>query len=207
MQIFIRHSECFLKLISYNLLLIFTSLIVVDRINFYDAYDLTILHKKEEMDGYHLNPKIIEYIAENITSNIRELEGSLNKIIAYANLVKSEITMELAETVLKDMIAPNAKKVITPEFIINTVAEHFDVTAEDLASTKRNSKIVFPRQIAMYLCRELTSVPLKGIGKCIGNRDHTTVMHGCEKIEAELLKSASTRNTIEIIKKKIQPNT
>ncbi len=167
---------------------------------------VAILHKKEEMDGYHLDPKIIEYIAENITSNIRELEGSLNKIIAYANLVKSDITMELAETVLKDMITPNAKKVITPEYIINTVAEHFDLTPEDLASSKRNSKIVFPRQIAMYLCRELTSVPLKGIGKCIGNRDHTTVMHGCEKIEAEVLKSASTRNTIEIIKKKIQPN-
>ncbi len=166
---------------------------------------VAILHKKEEMDGYHLDPRIIEYIAENIKSNIRELEGSLNKIIAYANLEKSEITMELAETVLKDIISPNAKKIITPELIINTVAEHFDLTPDDLASSKRSSKIVFPRQIAMYLCRELTNVPLKGIGKAIGNRDHTTVMHGCEKIEASLKKSPSTRNTLDIIRKKIQP--
>ena len=168
---------------------------------------VAILRKKEEMDGYNLDNAIIEYIAKNIKSNIRELEGSLNKIIAYANLEKREITLELAETVLKDIISPNAKKVITPDYIIRTVAEHFDLTPEDLASSKRSSKIVYPRQIAMYLCRELTNVPLKGIGKCIGNRDHTTVMHGCEKIEEELKTSPSTLTTVDIIRKKIQPGT
>ena len=99
------------------------------------------------MDGYNLDDSIIEYIAKNIKSNIRELEGSLNKIIAYANLEKREVTMELAETVLKDIISPNDKKIITPEYIINTVAEHYDITPEDIIGTKRNSKVVYPRKL------------------------------------------------------------
>ena len=166
---------------------------------------MAILRKKEEMDGYNIDDAIIEYIAKNIKSNIRELEGSLNKIIAYANLEKREITMELAEEVLKDIISPNEKKIITPEYIISTVAEHFDVSPEEIAGNKRNSKVVYPRQIAMYLCREMTDVPLKSIGKCLGNRDHTTIMHGCDKIEQELKSSENTRNTVEILKKKLQP--
>ena len=166
---------------------------------------MAILRKKEEMDGYNLDDSIIEYIAKNIKSNIRELEGSLNKIIAYANLEKREVTMELAETVLKDIISPNDKKIITPEYIINTVAEHYDITPEDIIGTKRNSKVVYPRQIAMYLCRELANIPLKSIGQCMGNRDHTTIMHGCDKIEQELQNSQTTQKAIEILKKKLQP--
>ena len=166
---------------------------------------VAILRKKEEMDGYNLDDSIIEYIAKNIKSNIRELEGSLNKIIAYANLEKREVTMELAETVLKDIISPNDKKIITPEYIINTVAEHYDITPEDIIGTKRNSKVVYPRQIAMYLCRELANIPLKSIGQCMGNRDHTTIMHGCDKIEQELQNSQTTQKAIEILKKKLQP--
>ena len=166
---------------------------------------VAILRKKEEMDGYNIDDAIIEYIAKNIKSNIRELEGSLNKIIAYANLEKREITMELAEEVLKDIISPNEKKIITPEYIISTVAEHFDVTPEEIAGNKRNSKVVYPRQIAMYLSSELTHNPLKSIGKRHGNRDHTTIMHGCDKIEQELKSSENTRNTVEILKKKLQP--
>lgn len=166
---------------------------------------VAILRKKEKMDGYNLDDTIIEYIAKNIKSNIRELEGSLNKIIAYANLEKREITMELAETVLKDIISPNEKRVITPEYIIRTVAEHFDITPEDIVGSKRNSKVVYPRQICMFLCREMTNVPLKTIGNYIGNRDHTTIMHGIEKIEKEMTQSPTTQKAIDIIKKKIQP--
>ena len=166
---------------------------------------VAILRKKEEMDGYNLDDSIIEYIAKNIKSNIRELEGSLNKIIAYANLEKREVTMELAETVLKDIISPNDKKIITPEYIINAVAEHYDITPEDIIGTKRNSKVVYPRQIAMYLCRELANLPLKSIGKCLGNRDHTTIMHGCEKIEQELQPSPTTASVIAILKKQLPP--
>ena len=137
---------------------------------------MAILHKKEEMDGYDINEEVIKYIANNIKSNIRELEGAINKVMAFAKLEKKEVTLELAEQALKDIISPDEKKVITPDYIISMVAEHFDVTVDDLCGNKRNSKIVTPRQIAMYLCREIISTPLKSIGKCLGNRDHTTTV-------------------------------
>ena len=168
---------------------------------------MAILRKKEELDGYNVGDDVIEYIAKNIKSNIRELEGSLNKIIAYANLAKREINLSLAEQVLKDIISPNEKKIITPEYIISTVAEHFDLSPADIMGSKRVSKIVHPRQIAMYLCREMTDVSLIVIGKCMGNRDHTTIMHGIEKIEKELsdINNNNTTEEIDILKKKINP--
>ena len=167
---------------------------------------IAILRKKQELDGYSVSDDVIEYIATNIKSNIRELEGALNKIIAYANLEKREINIDLAEQVLRDIISPNEKKVITPEFIIDTVADHFDITPSDIVGSKRSSKIVFPRQIAMYLCREMLDAPLTGIGKMMGDRDHTTVMHGIEKIEKEMSAKDSVRNTVDILKKKINPS-
>ena len=166
---------------------------------------MAILRKKEEMDGYHLDDEVIEYIASNVKSNIRELEGALNKIKAFGNLEKGEATLPLVEQILKDIISPEKKKAVTPDYIINVVAEHFDVSIEDIKSNKRSSRIVFPRQIAMYLCRDLTDNSLKAIGQYIGNRDHTTVKHGIEKIEKEVEKSPTTQNTIEILKKKINP--
>ena len=166
---------------------------------------MAILHKKEENDGYNIDNEVIKYIAMNIKSNIRELEGALNKLVALSNLEKREITVALAEEALKDIVSPDEKKEITPELIITIVAEHFHLTADDLKSTKRNSEIVAPRQIAMYLCNEMTSVGLKKIGVEMGNRDHSTVLHGSRKIAAELKKSESMKNTIEILKKKINP--
>lgn len=166
---------------------------------------MAILRKKEEIDGYQISEDVIQYIASNVKSNIRELEGSLNKLMALANLENREINVALAEQVLNDIIAPNEKKDITPEYIISMVAEHFDVTEEDICGTKRSSKIVRPRQIAMYLCRNMTKVPLATIGKAMGNKDHTTVMHGAEKIEKEMKTSQSLANTIEILQKKIRP--
>ena len=166
---------------------------------------MAILRKKEELDGYKIDDEVIEYIAKNVKSNIRELEGSLNKIMAYANLEQKEINLDLAEKVLKDIISPNQKRIITPELILDIVAEHFDLTASDLIGNKRNSKIVFPRQIAMYLCRNMTEVTLKNIGKALGGRDHTTIMNGISKIENEMETSDSTREIIDILKKKINP--
>ena len=166
---------------------------------------MAILRKKEELDGYNLDEEIIKYIATNVKSNIRELEGALNKLMAFANLEKQEVTLALAEQVLKDIISPDEKRIITPEYIINTVCEHFDVSLEDIKSNKRSSKIVHPRQIAMYLCRDMTDTALKVIGKYMGNRDHTTVKHGIEKIEKELQTSPSTQNTVEILRKKVNP--
>ena len=167
---------------------------------------MAILHKKEELDGYNISEDVIQYIANNIKSNIRELEGAFNKVVAFAKLEKREIDLELAEQALKDIISPDEKKVITPEYIISMVAEHFSVTAADICGNKRNSKIVVPRQVAMYLCREIISTPLKSIGKSLGNRDHTTVMHGIEKIEHEISVDDNLKNTVEILKKKINPH-
>ena len=126
---------------------------------------MAILRKKQEMDGYDVGNDVIEYIAQNVKSNIRELEGSLNKVIALANLEKREINLELAEKALIDIISPNEKKIITPDYIINTVAEHFDITPDDIKGDKRSSKIAHPRQIAMYLCREMTGMNLQRIGE------------------------------------------
>ena len=166
---------------------------------------MAILHKNEEMNGYSISEDVIKYIATNIKSNIRELEGAFNKVMAGAKLEKKEVTLELAEQALKDIISPDEKKVITPEYIISVVSEHYGVTPADLSGNKRNSKIVMPRQVAMYLCREIISTPLKNIGKALGNRDHTTVMHGIEKIENELQNDDNLKNTIDILKKKINP--
>ena len=166
---------------------------------------MAILHKNEEMNGYSISEDVIKYIATNIKSNIRELEGAFNKVMAGAKLEKKEVTLELAEQALKDIISPDEKKVITPEYIISVVAEHYGVTPADLSGNTRNSKIVMPRQVSMYLCREIISTPLKNIGKALGNRDHTTVMHGIEKIENELQNDDNLKNTIDILKKKINP--
>ncbi|MCI7813258.1 MAG: chromosomal replication initiator protein DnaA [Lachnospiraceae bacterium] len=166
---------------------------------------VAILRKKEELDGYTIDDDVIKYIATHIKSNIRELEGALNKIMAFSNLENREIDIDLAQEALKDIIAPEAKGVITPKLILDKVAEHFHIDTEDLIGNKRTANIVFPRQIAMYLCIEMLEMPLKNIGEVLGNRDHTTIMHGSKKITKELQTSESLRNTIDILKKKISP--
>lgn len=165
---------------------------------------MAILRKKEELDGYKIDDQVIEYIAKNVKSNIRELEGSLNKIMAYANLEKSEINLALAEKVLKDIISPGQKRIITPEVITEIVAEHFGISPADILGNKRNVKVAFPRQIVMYLCRNMTEVTLKNIGAYLGGRDHTTVMNGINKIEEAINdnKNTSTKEVIDILKKK-----
>lgn len=168
---------------------------------------MAILHKKEDMDGYNVSEDVIKYIANNIKSNIRELEGAFNKVVAYAKLEKKEVTLELAEQALKDIVAPNENKQITADYIISMVAEHFNVSTADLCGNKRSSKIVMPRQVAMYLCREILAIPLKNVGQYLGNRDHTTVMHGVEKIEKELQANEQLQSTIDTLKKKINPQT
>ena len=166
---------------------------------------MAILHKKEENDGYNIDNEVIKYIAMHIKSNIRELEGALNKLVALSNLEKREITVELAEEALKDIVSPDEKKEVTPALIVKTVAEHFHVSVDDIRSNKRNNEIVVPRQIAMYLCNTMTSVGLKKIGSEIGGRDHSTVLHGSKKISDEMKTSDDMRKTIEILQKKISP--
>lgn len=167
---------------------------------------MAILRKKEELEGYNIDNEVIKYAAANIKSNIRELEGALTKIVALSKLDNRDISLDLAEEALKDLIAPDTVREVTPELIINIVAEHFKCTPADIISVKRNKEIVYPRQIAMYLCRAMTSAPLQYIGKVLGNRDHTTVIHGADKIAADLETNETLRNTIDILKKKINPS-
>ena len=170
---------------------------------------MAILRKKEETDGYKFNEDVILFIASNVKSNIRELEGALNKLIAYSNLERKnirEITVEIAGEILRDILLPDEKREITPELIIQTVAEHYGITQADIAGNKRNTEVVVPRQIAMYLCRKMTDASLKNIGALLGKRDHTTIINGQKKIEEELKSNnSSIKNNIDIIMKKINP--
>ena len=169
---------------------------------------MAILYKKIELDGlerYHIPNEVMQYIASNVKSNIRELEGSLNKLIALHKLKNEDINIMLAAEALKDIISPNESRQITPELIIDIVSEHYSVSIQDLKSGKRNSNIAIPRQVAMYLCREMTDTPLKSIGIMLGGRDHSTVSHGVEKVAEELQIDEALNNTIDNIKKKINP--
>ncbi len=167
---------------------------------------MAILRKNADLYEKKIDDEIIKYIATNIKSNIRELEGAFNKILAFAKLNKVELTLPLAEEALKDVIYPNKPKEVTPSLIINVVAEHFGVKPDDISSKKRNSEFVQPRQVAMYLCRELTDISLKNIATLLGKKDHSTIIHGIEKIEAEITTNEDLANKIEIIKKKINPS-
>ena len=166
---------------------------------------MAILRKKEEMEGYNIDNEVIKYIATNVKSNIRELEGALTKIVALSKLNKKEITIELAEEALKDLISPNVAREITPELILQIVSDHLGIQSIDILGQKRNKEIAGARQIVMYLCRNMTSTPLQQIGQFLGGRDHTTIIHGIEKITKDLPKDPALQNTIEILTKKINP--
>lgn len=167
---------------------------------------MAILRKKADIEGYNLDDSVFQYIASNIQSNIRELEGALTKVVAFSKISPQTVDVEFTKEVLKDLISPNANVVITPELIIKTVSEHFNISPVDISSKKKNQEVVYPRQIAMYLCRSLTDASLQNIGALLGGRDHTTIIHGYDKINNEIETNKSTKNTIEVLKKKLIPN-
>jgi chromosomal replication initiator protein len=146
---------------------------------------VAILKKKAEAEGLVIPDEVFHMIAEAIKSNIRELEGSLVKLVAFSSVTGQEITRELASEVLKDILRPESKT-ITVEDIKRVVGGHFKISPEALVSRKRTSAIAFPRQVAMYLARMLTNASLTDIGTAFGKRDHTTVMHACDKIGEKL---------------------
>ena len=166
---------------------------------------MAILRKKEELDGLHIDDEVMRYIASNIKSNIRELEGALTKIVALSRLKKKEVDVVLAEEALKDLISPDNKKAVTLDLIVDIVSEHYNTTSAELYSDNRSRNIAYPRQVAMYLCRKLTGMSLADIGKMMGNRDHSTVLHGCNKVEKDLKNDVSLQNTIDVLIKKINP--
>lgn len=167
---------------------------------------MAILKKNAENCNKEINEDILDYIATNIKSNIRELEGAYNKVIAFSRLNKVEITLDNVKEALNDIISPNVSRQITPSLIISVVAEHFGITAEDITSKRRNSEFVLPRQICMYLCRKLTDESLQNIGKALGKKDHTTVIHGIDKINEDMQVNEELKNKIDIITKKINPS-
>ena len=166
---------------------------------------MAILRKKEELDGFVLDDEILNYIAVNIKSNIRELEGALNKLIAYANLVQTDITMEIAVKELQNIISPDKPLEVTPELIVEVVAEHFGITMDQILSKSRSNDVAKPRQIAMYLCKNMTDASLETIGKAVGGRDHSTVVHGIKKVADDISVDKSVERTVTTIRKKINP--
>ncbi len=166
---------------------------------------MAILKKRAELEHLDINTEVMEYVATNINSNIRELEGALNKICVFASLEKKPVTLELAENALKDTI--EFQKEITPQLIMDIVAEHYNITVADILSKKKNKDIANPRQICMYLCRKYTDYSLQNIGKIMGNRDHTTVIHGHDKISKMMEHDEILKSTLNILVQKINPPT
>lgn len=160
---------------------------------------LAILRKKAQEEKILVDDSILANIANKIDSNIRELEGVFNKIIATASLTHTPITIELAENTINEFKAAS-EKVLSSDFVKETVAKYFNINKDDLASNKRSNEIAFPRQIAMYLCREVANMSYPKIGEDFGNRDHSTVMHACKKIEKEVKDKNNTRLIVESVK-------
>ena len=160
---------------------------------------LAILRKKAQDANIVIDDDILSNIATKVDSNIRELEGVFNKIVARASLVHSPITRELAENIINDFKA-ESEKVISSEFIKETVGKYFSIDPADLSGNKRSAEIAFPRQIAMYLCREIANMSFPKIGQDFGNRDHSTVMHAYKKIQKEVKDKNNTKLIVESVK-------
>ncbi|MFO7154004.1 MAG: chromosomal replication initiator protein DnaA [Caldicoprobacter oshimai] len=165
---------------------------------------VAILKKKAELENIEIDDEILLFIAKRIESNIRELEGALIRIMAYASLTNNKLDISIAEEALKDILSTAQPKEITIPLIQQVVADYFHLKVDDFKSKKRSRPIAYPRQIAMYLCRELTDQSLPKIGEEFGGRDHTTVIHACEKIQEDMQKDSQLRRTIDELKKKIR---
>ncbi len=163
-----------------------------------------ILESKIQRDNIKVPPEVVRYISKNIVSNIRELEGALNKVEAYAKLVGVEINMDIAERSLRDLIDKDGKQEITVPFIQEVVANYYGITADDITSKKRTTAIAYPRQIAMYLSRKMLELSTPKIGELFGGRDHSTIIHGCDKIVKDLENNTKLQKEITEIENKIK---
>jgi len=160
---------------------------------------LAILRKKAQDEKVIIDDNILSNISNKIDSNIRELEGVFNKIVAIASLTNSEITMALAEKIINEF-KTQSEKVISSDFIKETIAKYFNINKDDLSGNKRSNDVAFPRQIAMYICREVANMSFPKIGEDFGNRDHSTVMHAYRKIEKEVKEKTNTKLIVESVK-------
>lgn len=174
----------------------------------YETRMAILKKKKEKLNKEYkesISDEVIDYIANNVTSNVRELEGALNKLIMFSKLENRDIDLSLAKEALKDVISPIEPIKITPEYILEVVCDQFNISPDDVCSKKRNAEIVLPRQIIMYLCRKYTDAPQIKIALLCGKKDHTTVIHAEEKIKELIDVDEYTKNTIDTIIKKINP--
>ncbi|NLT95517.1 MAG: chromosomal replication initiator protein DnaA [Clostridia bacterium] len=165
---------------------------------------IAILRKKAQLENIEVDNEVMLYIAEKVQSNIRELEGALIRVIAYSTLHKKKIDLDLAVEALKNIIPESKPRLVTAELIQEKVAEMFALKIDDLKAKKRSRNVAFPRQIAMYLCREMTDLSLPKIGEAFGGRDHTTVLHACEKINSEIIRDPSFEDKIKTLKERIK---
>lgn len=166
---------------------------------------MAILKKRAELDNIQVDDESLNYIATNIKSSIRELEGALKQIYNFSRLRKKMINFELTKEALENIISPEERRPVTCELIIETVAEHYHISPDDIKSSKRNKEIAYPRQICMYLCRKMTADSLQAVGNSLGKKDHTTIIHGEKKISDDLKHDENLKNTIDILIKKINP--
>lgn len=164
---------------------------------------IAILRKKAELESLSVPEDVLLFIAKTVISNIRELEGALNRILAFSSLANRPINVELANEALKDLISKDKPKIITADYIQEIVADYFHLKVEELKSAKRTRNIAYPRQIAMYLCRRLTDLSLPKIGEKFGGRDHTTIIHGFDKISKEVVKDIELSQIIAELESKI----
>ncbi len=162
---------------------------------------MAILEAKAEARGLRLPNEVIEFIAQQVDSNIRELEGALNRVVALARMMDYPLTVQTAQKALNDLVTPATK--VTLDDILNQVSGFYDVAIDELLSPRRTRNIAVARQVAMYLARDLTEMSLPQIGQALGGRDHTTIMHGCDKISALFEKDDDMRHQILDIKKRL----
>ncbi|MDH5562785.1 MAG: chromosomal replication initiator protein DnaA, partial [Nitrospirota bacterium] len=163
---------------------------------------IAILRKKSEEEGIVINEDVIQLLAANLKSNIREIEGALIRLGAYASLTGQQITVEMAKNTLRDLLG-GKRKVITIEDIQEAVASRFHVKISDLKSKRRTKTLVYPRQIAMFLCRDLTDSSFPEIGRDFGGKDHTTIIHACKQMQKFRETDATLRATLESLKEEI----
>ncbi len=163
---------------------------------------MAILQKKAQLDNLIIDNEILSNIATKIATNIRELEGVLNRLVAMSTLKHQPFSIALSEEAIADVVH-SKNKVLSIEYIQDIVSKYFNITLEDLKGSRRSSDVVFPRQIAMYLCKNVAQISFPKIGQAFGKRDHSTVMHACEKIESEIKENSNTRLIVETVKKSL----
>ena len=167
---------------------------------------MAILRQLAENNSKAIDDEIIKYIAENVKSNIRELEGAFNQIINLSRIENSDyITFDTAEKALRNIVNQSQSDLITPDFILDAVCEEFRVSPDDIKSSRRNQELVVPRHVFMYLCRIIIDMTYEEIAKFLLRKDHTTVMHGYRKVKEEIMKNKDFENKVNFIKNKINP--